>query len=354
MQVSTISLQHFERLMGPYGLYQHANKREPNLEEGYCVDDNARAILVLLEYLSQSGSEREKAEMFLESCFAFIADAHHAPGTYYNFRDAKGTWLTHDVSEDMYARLARTYAYILSFDTNESRKNKATELLLDLVPTLTGLTAPRAQAETVIAITTLPQSFLIEHPEFVSIAQNHRTNLLLLWKKESSSAWPWFQESMTYANAILPHSMIGSPDEAEIACLHASASFLMETTIQHTLFTPIGNIGWYSKGKNAARYDQQPIEAGTMVDFLLAYHAQFPTKVSLSQILAPYLWFFGKNTKSVPMGDKETGACLDGLNAGEPNSNYGAESMLAYLWAELLMQKAPQPIQNAAKELLKA
>lgn len=354
MQVSPINLQHFENLMGPYGLYQHANKREPNLEEGYCVDDNARAILVLLEYLSQGGSEKEKAEAFLESCFAFIVDAHYAPGTYYNFRDAKGTWLTYDVSEDMYARLARTYAYILSHDTNESRKNKATELLLDLIPTLQTLTAPRAQAETCIAIRTLPASFLETHKEFVLIAETHRTNLLALWEKESSPVWPWFQESMTYANALLPHSMLGTSDEQALECLHASASFLIQTTIQQNLFMPIGNMGWYSKGRSPARYDQQPIEAGTMFDFLLAYYAQFPEQVSASQLLAPYLWFFGRNTKNIPMADGETGACLDGLNEGKPNENYGAESMLAYLWAELLMHNAPASIQEAATKLLKS
>src|SRR3989344_3530081 len=208
MQESLISLQHFEKLLGPYGLYQHATKREPNLAEGYCVDDNARAVIVLL--------------------------AHLAPGTYYNFRDAKGVWLTHDVSEDMYARLARTYTYTLDHDTNNDRKKIALELLIDLIPTLQSLTAPRAQAETVIA--------LAKSPEFTDVATTHIQNLLALWKKESTPAWPWFEGSMTYANALLPHSvLIGlplAPNDAQ-EYLHASAAFLIKTTIQNNIFTPI-------------------------------------------------------------------------------------------------------------------
>lgn len=354
MQVSPISLRHFEKLMGPYGLYQHATKMEPNLAEGYCVDDNARAIIVLLAYLKQSPTEQDKAESFLASCFAFIKDAQHTPGMYYNFRDANGTWLTHDVSEDMYARLARTYAYILSHDTNEGRKKESTHLLTTLFPTLQKLTAPRAQAETVIAIATLPQDFLASHPEYRALQKVHTTSLLALWQKESSPAWPWFQDTMTYANAILPHSMLASSSTEAEESLHASTSFLLQTTIQDNIFTPIGSVGWYPKGGTPSHNNQQAIEAGTMFDFLLEYHAKFPEKVSLEQVLAPYLWFFGRNTSNVVMADTALGACLDGLFVDHVNPNYGAESMLAYLWAELLIQKTPVITQEAAKKILEA
>lgn len=326
-----ISLTHFEKLMGPYGLYQHATLREPNLAEGYCVDDNARAIIVLLEYSKQFPSQSEKVAIFLDACFTFIRDAHYAPGTYYNFRDAAGTWLTHDVSEDMYARLARTYTYILAHDSDTKRKTFAQELLLDLLPRLESLTAPRALAETVIA--------LAPYPEYLSITKRHIETLLTLWESESSPDWPWFQTSMTYANAILPHGILAgshvSPDTQ--TCLHESAQFLIKTTIQDGIFIPIGSVGWYPKGGAASRDNQQAIEAGTMLDFLIAYRAQFPEKVSEEVLRAPYEWFFGKNTSSAVMADKKTGACLDGLFLTRTNPNYGAESMLAYLWAELLM-----------------
>ncbi len=354
MQPSPISLSHFAKMMGPHGLYQHATLKEPNLAEGYCVDDNARAIIVLLEYIRQFPDHAEQATVFLTSCFSFIEDAQHAPGTYYNFRTANGTWLTHDVSEDMYARLARTYAYILSHDTNNERKGKTNQLLIDLIPTLTTLTAPRAQAETCIAVATLPSSFLQEHPELIAISENHIKSLLALWDKESSPAWPWFQDTMTYANAILPQSMLVSSEEKVEACLHPSAAFLIQATIQNNIFTPIGSVGWYPKGGTPSYDNQQAIEAGTMFDFLLAYKAKFPMNVSDTEVIAPYLWFFGKNTGNTMMADTHIGACLDGLFLDRVNPNYGAESMLAFLWAELLMRTAEETIQGAARNALKS
>lgn len=354
MQVPPISLNHFSKLMGPYGLYQHATKREPNLAEGYCVDDNARAVMVLLEYIQQFPLSALEVEPLLASCFSFLEDARYGEGTYYNFRDAKGVWLTHDISEDMYARLARTYAYVLQHDTNSNRKEKASTLLLDLLPTLQTLTAPRAQAETCIAVTTLPEHFLREHPEFTALQTTHTKNLLSLWNTQSSSDWPWFEPSMTYANAILPHSLLSSPSHETQECLHASAAFLIDTTIQDNTFMPIGSVGWYPKGGVASHDNQQAIEAGTMFDFLLAYQSQFPKKVSDEVVAAPYLWFFGNNTKSVLMANKEIGACLDGLFLTHTNPNYGAESMLAYLWAELLMQRAPESVRAIADRFLKS
>ncbi len=326
-----ISLTHFQNLFGSYGLYQHATRREPNLAEGYCVDDNARAIIILLAFIKQFPRDRARAEAFLETCFAFIQDSRHSPGTYYNFRDKDGVWLTHDVSEDMYARLARMYTHMLTHDVSGNRHDKARELLNDLLPTLQALTAPRAQAETVIA--------LAPHAEYTHIAKDHLQRLLALWDEQSSSSWPWFESSMTYANALLPHSMLAGYklNPKAQACLHESTEFLIKTTIQDNIFYPIGNKGWYQKGGTPARYDQQAIEAATMFEFLLAYRAAFPEHVSKETAYAPYHWFLGRNSKNITMADQKTGACLDGLNENEPNQNYGAESMLSYLSAELYM-----------------
>ncbi len=48
MQLQKEFLAHFGAMMGPQGLYQHATIRTPLLSEGYCTDDNARAIQMLV------------------------------------------------------------------------------------------------------------------------------------------------------------------------------------------------------------------------------------------------------------------------------------------------------------------
>ncbi len=331
--------------MGPYGLYQHANGREANLKEGYCTDDNARAVVVLLAWREQWPTDAVKVEIFLQRCFAYIKDAKHSPGEYYNFRDAQGQWLTHDVSEDMYARLARAYALILTHDHDAARKQAAEELLLDLLPTLAQLRFPRAQAEAIIAITLLPPDWLEQHPTFRAVVAQHLKHLASFWQQYATLKWRWFETAMTYANALLPHSILVGSKLLQTTTyneiLHDSTQFLLQATIEKNIFRPIGSDGWSPKGSTPSHDNQQPIETGLTIDFLLNYTASFPDKVSINQVIAPYLWFYGQNDQNVLLVDYGNSASFDALCTTHVNTNCGAESLLAYLWSEIRINQAP-------------
>lgn len=347
-----ISLGHFERLMGPHGLYQHARGQQPNLQEGYCTDDNARAINFLLAWRKLFPVDAEKVENFLQRCWQYIADARSAPGTYYNFRDAQGRWLAHDVSEDMYARVARAYAAVIIQDSNAGRKKQAEELLLDLLPTLQKLSFPRAQAETILAIALLPPAWRRQQPAFMALAAQHLENLAGFWKQNATPDWPWFEAAATYANALLPHSiLVGSNllnTHTYDEILHRSAQFLLQATAENNIFMPIGSVGWYPQGGQPSRDNQQPIEAGLTLDFLLEYQASFPANVTVEQVAAPYLWFYGQNDHSTLLVDSSASAAFDGLFIDHINTNCGAESLLAYLGSEVRMAAATPDIQTYA------
>ncbi len=51
-------LDHLARMTDSTGMFQHATYTIPNFAEGYCTDDNARALLltVLLDELGQDGA----------------------------------------------------------------------------------------------------------------------------------------------------------------------------------------------------------------------------------------------------------------------------------------------------------
>ena len=55
-------LDHLARMTDATGMFQHATYTIPNFAEGYCTDDNARALLltVLLEELGQDGPEVQR------------------------------------------------------------------------------------------------------------------------------------------------------------------------------------------------------------------------------------------------------------------------------------------------------
>lgn len=346
LQVGSM-LSHFHTMMGPYGLYQHATIREPLLSEGYCTDDNARAIQMLVRLIPLvSPDERQVVQELLARCWQFVQEAQIRPGYFYNFRNTAGEWLPqgNTESEDMIARIIRACTEILHSEYCAHLHTDASGILQSILQRADEMRAPRFWAEYLIAM---------EYAD-TEILPKAASTLKELWSSAASEDWPWFENSMTYANALFPHGILialqQQDDETGEKILHASAGFLIRTTIQDGIFIPIGSNGWYPKGGTPSRDNQQAIEAGTMLDFLIDYQAAYPDNVNREDIAAVYLWFFGKNTHGVLMADEKTGACLDGIFLSGPNPNNGAESMLAYQWAEIRMREASKDIQQFVAE----
>ena len=80
-------LDHLARMTDATGMLQHATHTIPNFAEGYCTDDNARALLltVLLEELGHGGPEVQRFATtyaaFLQA--AFDRDRTHLNGPFY-------------------------------------------------------------------------------------------------------------------------------------------------------------------------------------------------------------------------------------------------------------------------------
>lgn len=342
------ALTYLSALTGPFGLFQHAAGATPRLEEGYCTDDNAR----LLQLLAETGLRSElNGELYLKA-WEFLCEAQTPAGLFRNFRAADGTWLDEEGTQDTVARVARGLAAVMAHDSDRERTYEARDMLEKLLTHLEGFTAKRALAEGVIALTALPSDLA----SVASQATGHALwkRLWESWQVAATSDWPWPERQLTYANALLPHGLLAGvlafPEQAAAAmpAVHMSAQFLINETIRDGLFVPIGNEGWYRQKQERAMYDQQPIEAHTMFDFLLAYAPQAALPLPVETIAAPYLWFYGHNTRQTVMADREGGFAYDGLNADGPNQNQGAESQLAYLRSELLLKQAPAILREDA------
>lgn len=325
-------------MMGPLGLYQHAKYSKPRLSEGYCTDDNARAVQLLLEWQHYGLPTTDKSlRIYLERCWQFMVDAQTPSGNFRNFRSDAGRWLDNAGSEDMQARVARALTTAILYD--HQNKEQASEMLRQLIPHLQKLSFPRSRAEAVIALASLPRE------ENIQITLHSLWNHLWQdWHRNADTNWPWPEEQLTYANALLPHGLLAGAvaldrlhDSAISMAIQSSVAFLIDLTYQQPYFWPIGSDGWHQRGSSPALYDQQPIEAHTTLDLLLAYNHLMADKLPNPVIRAPYEWFLGRNSKGVSIVDIKRGACYDGLTPQGVNLNQGAESLLAYLRSALLI-----------------
>jgi len=156
-------------------------------------------------------------------------------------------------------------------------------------------------------------------------------------------AWDWFEDSLTYDNAVLPHALFVAgqtlDNEEYIEVAARTTNFLLKTTWNGDHFSFIGTRGWYERSKSRAAFDQQPIEAAAMVMMLhAAYEATQEVRFLHLQRTA-FDWLLGANDLGLSLYDSHTRGCSDGLMATGVNGNQGAESMVSFLLSLLSIKE---------------
>jgi hypothetical protein len=165
-------------------------------------------------------------------------------------------------------------------------------------------------------------------------------------QEHARPGWEWILPEFTYANAALPkalyraHQLLGGDQHLSIA--ERAMEFLTGKTLIRDTLAVVGNREWLHPdgGNSPAQYDQQPIEAGLMVEASLAGYDATGDVEHLRRARRALEWFFGRNLEGLPLYDPETGGCFDALMNGRVNENRGAESVVSLLMAQLVMQEA--------------
>jgi len=157
-----------------------------------------------------------------------------------------------------------------------------------------------------------------------------------LFKENRAPDWYWCEEILSYENARLPEALImtgrwtGNPQMLE--CGLESLRWLMEKQIAPAgHFRPIGSNGFWKKGQEPARFDQQPIEAAAAISACLEAFAASGDTIWRKYADAAFDWFLGVNDLGMSLYDAGSGGCFDGLQESRVNQNQGAESTLAFL-----------------------
>jgi hypothetical protein len=159
--------------------------------------------------------------------------------------------------------------------------------------------------------------------------------LVLQYENNSFPDWQWFEDVLTYDNAVLPHALyvasltFGNKKYLEVA--DKTCEFLLETTFNGDHFSFVGCKGWYEHGLTKATFDQQPIEAVSTVMMLRAAYEATGNDRFLKLQRKAFDWFLGENDLHIPLYNFRTKGCYDGLTQDGVNVNQGAESTLSFL-----------------------
>jgi glycosyltransferase involved in cell wall biosynthesis len=353
-QLPELNAAHLLNMTDDTGILQHAIFSVPNTREGYTTDDNARALMVsnALNEATLYASTVDYVKLS-HRYLAFLWLAFHPDtGRFRNFLGYDRKWLEDVGSEDSHGRALWALGTVLGYSQDAGLRGAAGRLFEAAMPASLSFTSPRAWAFSILGM----QAYLDWFPgdRAVQGARNTLANRLLkICVQSSAGSWHWFEKSLSYSNARLSQALILTGWRSDNQTMIASGIESLEWLVaeQHRgdqeIFVPIGSNGFFTEGREKARFDQQPVEAVATISACLTAYKFTHQKRWLDEAQRVFRWFLGKNDLQIPLYDAATGGCRDGLHPDRVNENQGAESTLSFLMALLEMQE--EKVTNATK-----
>ena len=335
-----IDLRQMLRLTDDTGIFQHATHLLPDPNHGYCTDDNARALIAAVYHAELRGYDEHAVP--LQRYLAFVAYAYNPDnGRFRNFMSYDRRWLEQAGSEDSHGRAIWALGVTVRHAPSQPVEEFADQLLRK------GLGAVRDQLHHArpwaFALLGLDAYMQVKaSDEGRALRDDLAERLMRHWQAHADDDWPWWEDVLTWGNARLPHALLtagdtmGRDDMVE-AGRRALEWCLNVQTAEDGHLSIVGNHGWYERGGEMARFDQQPLEACAFVDACLAAARITGDTTWTRRAWQCFRWFHGENDLKAPLYDPETGGCCDGLMPNGANQNQGAESSLAYLLSVLAL-----------------
>jgi glycosyltransferase involved in cell wall biosynthesis len=345
----TINLLQIKRLTTHFGMIQFSHINEPDLSSGYTIDDNARALIVMVEQFveSQSSYELNLIQIYLD----FIGFCQQENGSFLNYVSIEKKFTAQNEEcnlEDSIGRTIWALGFVLSKRENlpSSIVSQAEKILQKSLPSIKNMHSTRAMAFLIKGI------YYANQPENEGLLTVFADRLAAMYAHESAEGWEWFEHSLTYANSLLPEAMLlagiatGNREYQQIAL--QSFEFLLKHIFDSEGIHVISNEYWSENDKKPYQAHtkalsqvggEQAIDVSYTILALSAFYQVYLDENYRDKMQLAFDWFLGRNHLNQIMYNPCTGGCYDGLERNNVNLNQGAESTISYLLARQTMEK---------------
>lgn len=320
-----------ERMSDSTGMLQHAIYSVPDRRHGYCIDDNARALMLMTQIDNLDPALRDK---WMTVYASFVQYAWNPDsGRFRNFMNFDRTWCEEAGSEDSNGRAL----WALGVTARDARERKHRDWATDLFDRTAALAfdlgSPRAQAFAMVGAAAMleaaPDNRLAR-----AILQRFPDEHLALLDAASRPDWQWFEIVLAYDNARLPEALIRAGMALNrddlIACGVSTLAWIVaRQTAPAGHFRAVGTESFNRPFGDPLPFDQQPLEAQATIEACQAAHAATGDARWIAEAQRAYRWFLGGNDLDLPLATAGDGGCFDGLMPNGLNRNQGAESILA-------------------------
>lgn len=331
-----IGFEAIARLADSRGIMQHSKLGVPDPAHGYCVDDNARALILM----HQRGDHQLWAEIFA----SFVADAWNpALGRFRNFMDCKGRWLEDEGSDDSSGRAFWSLGVTAAEARTEAQRAWALGLFEQASGPLLSLGSPRALAFCILGAAAVLDIYPANR-QAATIVADFAPRLRRLVSTYARPDWAWFEPVLAYDNARLPEALLragmasGEKELVEVG-IETLGWLAALQTAEKGHFRAVGSESFGRAYLPPAHWDQQPLEAQGMIEACAAAFAATGAPRWLDEAERAFGWFSGANDGGVALADPDSGECYDGLTPTGANLNRGAESVLAFQLSACAMDR---------------
>jgi glycosyltransferase involved in cell wall biosynthesis len=343
------NLQHIKNLTTDFGIVQFAKINRPDMDSGYTLDDNARALIALCQYFEITAEEEHLK--YIRIYFNFLQHCMQPESYFLNYvdKEKKFTDQNNEINlADSNGRAVWALGYLISkshilpADLVESAE-KLMQLALAHVE---AIHSTRAMAFTIKGL----HYYNMKHrsAKNTSLIEMLGNRLVQMYRHEAEDGWEWFESYLTYANSILPESLvyayIETGDSVYKDIAKTSFDFLLNNTFNENGIKVISNKTWLKKGESAALHGEQPIDVAYTILALSRFYKVFKNENYLYKMQQAFNWFLGNNHLQRVIYNPCTGGCFDGLEEDHVNLNQGAESTVSFLMARCTVEKYLTPV----------
>lgn len=339
-----INLDHIKKMTTDFGMIQFSKINQPDINSGYTIDDNARAMIAFCQHFKMTNDKSDLK--YIKIYLDFIAYCERQGDQFMNYVDYNNNFTAQNAEvnlEDSTGRAIWALGYLVSLShiLPQELTLKAENILERVFKTVHKIHSTRAMAFVIKGLYYYNRTVDSENTiELTSLLANR---LVQMYRHESSENWKWFESYLTYANSVLPESLLcaytitGNVVYKDIA--KESFDFLISKTFNETGIKVISNKTWHLKDEEKSQFGEQPIDVAYTIITLRKFHDIFKDKDYLIKMEMAFNWFLGNNHLQQIIYNPCTGGCFDGLEEKNVNLNQGAESTVSYLMARLMSYK---------------
>ncbi len=353
LDITESQLGHFQAMCDDVGLVQHAVHSVPDRSHGYCLDDNARALILACALTRDA--EPRISDALTSRFAAFVQHAWNPDlGRFRNFMGYDRRWLEEKGSDDSNARALWALGECAKGDVSASRRRWAAALFAKALPIVESFAFPRPWSFALLGLDAYCEAIPNDRAA-VGARLKLADQMMSLLRNSRETDWIWWENRLTYDNARLPQALILSGLSTGVhryvdAGLESLGWLMRKQISPEGFFRPIGTESFKEKGMPPRRFDQQPLEAAATISACLAAFRVDGDVRWRDRAELAFGWFLGVNDLATPLVDIENGTCRDGLQPGGTNENQGAESVLSYLFGLVEIRQIIPARQESGRE----